>query len=107
MSKAILEKRIRYWIIFFMIALSISGLTAIPLVWEVTLLHDLLGPGTAFANIWPAMSQWVLAVYTGITATARDYPFMLYGTDWLAFAHVVIAIAFIGPLPIRSKSLGD
>ncbi|MGB8212392.1 MAG: hypothetical protein WCE68_02425 [Anaerolineales bacterium] len=105
MSKAILEKRIRYWIIFFMIALSISGLTAIPLVWEVTLLHDLLGPGTAFANIWPAMSQWVLAVYTGITATARDYPFMLYGTDWLAFAHVVIAIAFIGPLrdPLRNR----
>jgi hypothetical protein len=30
---------------------------------------------------------------------------MLYGTDWLAFAHVVIAIAFIGPLrdPVRNR----
>jgi len=25
------------------------------------------------------------------------YPFMAYGTDWLAFAHIVIAIFFIGP----------
>jgi hypothetical protein len=29
---------------------------------------------------------------------------MAYGTDWLAFAHLVIAVAFIGPLrdPVRN-----
>jgi hypothetical protein len=29
---------------------------------------------------------------------------MAYGTDWLAFAHIVIAVAFIGPLrdPVRN-----
>jgi hypothetical protein len=29
---------------------------------------------------------------------------MFYGTDWLAFAHIVIAIAFIGPLrdPVKN-----
>jgi hypothetical protein len=29
---------------------------------------------------------------------------MSYGTDWLAFAHLVIAVAFIGPLkdPVRN-----
>jgi hypothetical protein len=29
---------------------------------------------------------------------------MLYGTDWLAFGHFVIAIAFIGPMrdPVRN-----
>ncbi len=26
------------------------------------------------------------------------YPFLAYGTDWLAFGHFVIALAFIGPL---------
>jgi hypothetical protein len=32
------------------------------------------------------------------------YPFMAYGTDWLAFAHLVIAIGFWGPLkdPVRN-----
>jgi hypothetical protein len=31
--------------------------------------------------------------------------FLAYGTDWLAFAHLVIAVAFIGPLrdPVRNK----
>ena len=34
----------------------------------------------------------------------RHYPFMSYGTDWLAFAHL-IAVAFLGPLydPVRNK----
>ncbi|SCF41963.1 hypothetical protein [Micromonospora mirobrigensis] len=29
---------------------------------------------------------------------------MLYGTDWLAFAHLVLAVAFWGPLrdPVRN-----
>lgn len=29
---------------------------------------------------------------------------MSYGTDWLAFAHIVIAVVFIGPLkdPVRN-----
>ena len=105
MAKGILEKRIRTWIIFFMVALSISGLTAVPLVWEVTILHNLLGPSSWFANLWPAMALWITAVYEGITKTATTFPFMLYGTDWLAFAHVVIAIAFIGPLrdPVRNR----
>jgi hypothetical protein len=105
MAKRILEKRIRTLIIFFMVALSISGLTAIPLVWEVGILRNYLGQGTWFANLWPVMAQWLEAVYKGITTTAMTYPFMLYGTDWLAFAHVVIAIAFIGPLrdPVRNR----
>jgi hypothetical protein len=39
------------------------------------------------------------------TATNAHYPFLAYGTDWLAFAHLVIAVAFIGPYfdPIRNK----
>ncbi|MBK8498190.1 MAG: hypothetical protein IPL52_05105 [Flavobacteriales bacterium] len=30
---------------------------------------------------------------------------LFYGTDWLAFAHIVIALAFIGPYrdPVRNK----
>jgi len=32
------------------------------------------------------------------------YPFLAYGTDWLAFAHVVIAFFFVAPLrdPVRN-----
>lgn len=32
------------------------------------------------------------------------YPFIPYGFDWLAFGHLVIAVAFVGPLrdPVRN-----
>jgi len=43
-------------------------------------------------------------VYTGLHDTYRQYPFIAYGTDWLAFAHIVIAIVFWGPLrdPVKN-----
>ena len=31
------------------------------------------------------------------TNTYAKYPWLAYGTDWLAFAHLVIALFFIGP----------
>ncbi len=47
---------------------------------------------------------WFNKVYEGVTETNSKYPFMAYGTDWLAFAHVVIALVFIGPLrdPVKN-----
>jgi hypothetical protein len=44
-------------------------------------------------------------VNEGLTATNGRYPFLAYGTDWLAFAHLIIAVAFIGPYidPVRNK----
>jgi len=49
-------------------------------------------------------------VLSGLTAfpivmeASERYPFLFYGTDWLAFGHLVIAIAFLGPLrdPVRN-----
>ena len=41
----------------------------------------------------------------GIKHTSKDFPFLFYGYDWLAFAHFVLAILFIGPLrdPVKNK----
>ncbi len=88
----------------FVLGLVISGLTAFPLVAEVTILEQLFGTGSWAGNLWPALGWWISFVFQGLTETNAKYPFMLYGTDWLAFAHVVIAIAFIGPLrdPVRN-----
>jgi hypothetical protein len=33
----------------------------------------------------------------GLRETYRHYPWLGYGTDWLAFAHLVIAVFYIGP----------
>jgi hypothetical protein len=44
-------------------------------------------------------------VYNGLHETNKKYPFLTYGYDWLAFAHFVLAILFIGPYknPVRNK----
>lgn len=96
--------RIRALLILFALGLLISGITAFPIEWEASVLKRVM-LDTGFArSIWPAMADWIAFVYQGIVETYQAYPFMAYGTDWLAFAHIVIAVAFWGPIrdPIRN-----
>lgn len=97
-------RRIRGLLAFFILALTISGLTAIPLQWGGRLLNQWFGAGTWLAIWWPALGQWISFLAEGIAATGSRYPFMFYGTDWLAFGHVAIAIAFGGALrdPVKN-----
>ncbi|MEP6748470.1 MAG: hypothetical protein ABJB86_12135 [Bacteroidota bacterium] len=90
--------RIRFTIIFFMVALILSGVTAFPLETE---LHWLLG----FQNhMSAALAAFIAKVYDALVYTNQHYPMLAYGYDWLAFAHIVIALFFIGPLqdPIKN-----
>ncbi len=100
----VINNRLRILISFFIFALFISGITAIPLRFEISLLNNLLSAGSLFSRIWPSMSEWISYLHKGILFISDNYPFAFYGTDWLAFAHIVIAIAFIGPLldPVRN-----
>lgn len=52
----------------------------------------------------PETVAWVDRVAAALAETATQYPFLAYGTDWLAFAHLVIAVVFIGPMvdPVRN-----
>lgn len=99
-----LRRRINVALWFFTIALILSGVTAIPLKWEAGLLQQFLGPGTWVESYWPDLAGWVNFVYQGIEDVAARYQFMLYGTDWLAFGHLMIAVAFFGALrdPVRN-----
>lgn len=100
LSSASLKKRIRVLITLFIVALAFSGLTAFPIEWELRIAHTWIQQ-CACSN---DLTQWLERTYTGIADTNARYPFISYGTDWLAFAHLVIAIAFIGPLrdPVRN-----
>jgi hypothetical protein len=93
-----LKKQIKGWIIFFMTALVISGLTAIPVRAEINFLYRISGD-IGFVQSWMEQLQ------EGINETGDKYPFLFYGYDWLAFAHIVLAILFIGPLrdPVKNK----
>ncbi|HEY6956048.1 MAG TPA: hypothetical protein VI385_12445, partial [Flavisolibacter sp.] len=47
---------------------------------------------------------WLERVLSAYKNVNNDAPFLLYGYDWLAFAHFVLALLFIGPLrdPVRN-----
>lgn len=93
-----LRRRIRVWLWLFIVGLAVSGLTAIPLRWEIDVLARLVGGGDS------ALAHWVLRVRDGLAETDARFPFLAYGTDWLAFGHLMIAVAFLGALrdPVRN-----
>lgn len=93
-----LRIRIKIWLCGFVFFLLLSGLTAFPLNWELELLHNTIGEGTTIEKTFPGFSFWITKVHNGLAETYQKYPFIAYGTDWLAFAHIVIAVAFIGPI---------
>jgi hypothetical protein len=86
----------------FIAGLVASGVTAFPLQSELDLLvrwsgADLSGPEGS-------MSWWIARVHQGLTETNARHPFLAYGTDWLTFGHIIIAMFFVGPLldPVRN-----
>ena len=94
------------WLVFFIVGLILSGITAFPLERETSVLNRFFAVAQSPpASGEPALHGWLRRVHEGIVRTNRDYPFMAYGTDWLAFAHLVIAVAFLGPLlnPVRNQ----
>lgn len=50
------------------------------------------------------MAEWISHVHVALDKTHFTFPSMAYDTDWLAFGHFVIAVAFIGPIrdPLRN-----
>jgi hypothetical protein len=106
MTQPLYLRRIRFWLAIVIVGLVLSGITAFPLQVEIGWLVSFvrtswLQPIAESLHLLP----WVERVNEGLTATNAHYPFFAYGTDWLAFAHLVIAVAFIGPYldPIRNK----
>ena len=83
-------KKVKLGLLFFIVALFLSGLTAIPLDAELSTLLNWV-PADSGLHFWFSK---VLSAYA---LTKEHYPFLLYGYDWLAFAHFVLAILFIGP----------
>ncbi|MCX5385992.1 hypothetical protein [Streptomyces sp. NBC_00083] len=96
-------RRIRVWVVVFVVCLVLSGLTAFPLVHEVHWTQALLR-NTPLGEWLPGLSAWIGRARDGLDSADADYPFLLYGTDWLAFAHLVIAVAFYGVVrdPVRN-----
>jgi len=104
----ILRCRIRLFTWIFIVGLVVSGATAIPLRSEVEALIKFPGaeePGSQPADV--SLASWLFKVRDALRDVQNQYPFLFYGTDWLAFGHFAIALAFVGALrdPIRNRWL--
>jgi len=94
------QQRIRRMLVFFMIVLALSGITAFPVFSELRWLLD-----KGYVPSDTALGAWLQTVWAGVRDAHGHYPFLFYGFDWLAFAHLVIALLFIGPYrdPVKNK----
>ena len=102
---SLLQRRIRVLLVGFIVGLALSGITAFPLPAEMRMLSHWLGvPDGAAASHYSGLTAWIVTVRGALDSTETRFPFLFYGYDWLAFAHLVIALLFIGPLkdPVRN-----
>lgn len=104
-----LSQRIKALTWIFIVGLVISGVTAIPLQSELAWLTQACGFDSLAREELSGLGLWLMTIRQALDVTSEQFPFLFYGTDWLAFGHFVIAIAFIGALrdPVRNRWLFD
>jgi hypothetical protein len=98
LTKRQLLTKAKIYIFSIIIGLAISGITAFPIESELAFFNRHLSSFPVF------MQPWLQTIYVAIKNTNVQYPYLSYGTDWLAFAHLVLAILFVGPLlnPVKN-----
>ena len=94
-------KRARLMLGIVAFGLFVSGVTVWPAVPELKAAARIAwGDGEPSGVLHP----FVLRAIEGLESVQANYPFMLYAHDWLAFAHIVLAILFAGAIrdPVRN-----
>lgn len=100
--------RTRICILLFQIGLLLSGITAFWIPEGVAAVDQFI------QNSFPGdhvklLKSWLEYVHYNVQHINANAAFIWYGTDWLAFAHILFAILFIGPLvdPVRNRWVMD
>ncbi len=104
-ERASILRKLRLVLGLFTAALILSGLTAFPLKSEMEHVVAIRGlEHVAPAEAGNGFDRWILTVRNGLRESYARYPWLAYGTDWLAFAHLAIAVFFIGAFidPVRN-----
>ncbi len=98
-----LRRQIRNWTLFMMGITILIGISTFPIETELAWLNE------RSASLSQPLAMWIEKVYAGVKEVNSTYPFLAYGTDWLAFAHLIIGMLFVGVLrdPVRNKWVID
>jgi hypothetical protein len=101
----LLKRRVRILLTLFVTGLVLSGATAFVITRGINFLERTFGDGSFMERLFPPMAHWISFVHKGVTAINEGGSgFIFYGTDWLAFGHIVIAVCFLGAIrdPLRN-----
>ncbi len=94
-------KRAKLMLAIVVFGLLVSGITVWPMVPELK-----WAAGLVWGDAEPTgvLHSFVLRAIEGLEYVQAHYPFLLYGYDWLAFAHLMLAILFAGAIrdPVRN-----
>ena len=94
-------KRAKWMLGIIVFGLVVSGITVWPAVPELKMAVRIVWGDGESAGV---LHNFVLQAIEGLESVEANYPFMLYAHDWLAFAHIVLAILFAGAIrdPVRN-----
>jgi len=94
-------RRAKLMISVVVFGLLVSAVTVWPAISELKMVVRIVWGDTEPTG---ALHSFILQAIDGLETMQADYPFMLYAHDWLAFAHIVLAILFAGAIrdPIRN-----
>jgi len=94
-------KRAKWMLAIVVFGLFVSAVTVWPAVSELRLAVDLVWGDAEPAGV---LHSFVLRAIEGLESVEAQYPFVFYAHDWLAFAHIVLAILFAGAIrdPVRN-----
>ena len=95
-----MKSQIKGLTLFFMTALLDSGITAIPARSEIIWLQQMV------PDSWKTIHEFLMQVEEALWSCPK---LLFYGYDWLAFAHLVIALLFVGIFknPVRNICVVD
>jgi hypothetical protein len=99
-SEEKMMREIRILLYVFIAGLLLSGITAFPIHSELAYAQQII----SYFELDNPLSVWIQTVYNGVNDANSNYPFIAYGTDWLAFAHLLLAVLFMGIVrdPVRN-----
>src|SRR4051812_14208137 len=109
-ERSLLLRRYRLSLGLFVTGLILAGLTAFPIAHELRLASSMLGiDDPANYTAFTGMRRWIAFVDYSVRQTYALFPSAGYGTDWLAFAHLAVALFAVGPWrdPVRNSWVID
>lgn len=86
-------RRARWMLGLVAFGLFVSGVTVFPALPELRWLA-----GSGLLEPFPALAAWIGTCIAALADTGNRYPMLFYAGDWLAFAHIMLAVLFAGAM---------